>query len=298
MYEVLNEGKLIFDKENLFVLNLSLAIIMFGIALDIKIVDFKAIYQFPKAFIAGIISQSLILPWLTFLLVWAIGLPSGVALGMFLVAACPGGNISNFLTQWAKGNTALSISLTAFSTVFAILLTPLNFALLANAYEPAKLLYKSISLDFLDIFETVTLILGLPLLAGIFFNYKFPHVSRKASKIFKPVSILIFGAFVVIALKTNFESFLQYIHLVFFLVFVHQLIALMSGYFTAHGFDLELKDKKTLTIETGIQNSGLALILIFNYFEGIGSMAIIAAWWGIWHIVSGFIIASLFRRIS
>jgi bile acid:Na+ symporter, BASS family len=295
MYEALNEGKLIFNKDSLLILNVSLAIIMFGIALDIKIADFKAIIKFPKAFILGVIAQSLVLPILTLGLVFVLKLPSGVALGMFLVAACPGGNVSNFLTQWAKGNIALSISLTAFSTSFAIVLTPLVFSTLSLLYPPASDLYRSIQIDIYDIFETIILILGLPLLLGIGANSIFPKWSSKATKIFKPLSIVIFSAFVLIAFKTNFDAFLEFIPLIFILVFLHQLLALFSGFFVAKSFQLPFKDQKTLTIETGIQNSGLALVIIFNYFDGIGSMAIIAAWWGIWHILSGFLIASLFR---
>jgi bile acid:Na+ symporter, BASS family len=296
MYEALDKGQLIFDKDNLLILNLSLAIIMFGIALDIKVKDFKNIYLFPKSFLAGLIAQVMVLPLLTLGLVHALSLPASVALGMFLVASCPGGNISNFLTHWAKGNSALSISLTAFSTIFAVLITPLNFALLSSAYTPAQQLYKNISLDFFDIFETVTLILALPLIIGIFIQFKFPDLSTKASKVFKPLSILIFSSFVIIAIKTNANSFLEFIEIIFVLVFIHQLLALLAGLLMAKIFVLPYCDTKTLTIETGIQNSGLALIIIFNYFDGIGSMAIIAAWWGIWHIISGFLVASIFRK--
>ncbi|UJP63929.1 bile acid:sodium symporter family protein [Mongoliitalea daihaiensis] len=291
MKENLDTSVLNFNQDSLFLLNLSLAIIMFGVALDLKVSDFKYIGKNPKAFFVGIISQFFFLPFLTWILVQLIQVPPSVALGMFLVAACPGGNVSNFMTHLAKGNTALSVSLTAFSTAFSIFITPLNFALWASFYEPSSALLKSISLSYFEVFQTVALILGIPLMLGMYINTYYPTRAKRLSKILKPVSILIFAAFVVIAFLGNYNLFLQFIGLIFFWVLAHNLVALVAGFSLAKLARLPLADTKTLTIETGIQNSGLALVLIFTYFDGLGGMAIIAAWWGIWHIISGMSIA-------
>lgn len=298
MIDQLDQSSLNFDQDSLLLLNISLAIIMFGVALDLKVKDFKYIGQNPKAFFLGILSQFLFLPFLTLLLVWAIGPPPSVALGMFLVAACPGGNVSNFMTHLAKGNTALSVSLTAFSTAFSIFLTPFNFALWSGFYAPSSVLLREIALNYSDVFQTVALILGIPLIVGMYLNYKFPEWAIKTSRLLKPVSILIFAAFVIIAFIGNYDLFLTFIGLIFIWVFGHNLFALFSGFTLAKIGRLPLEDTKTLTIETGIQNSGLALVLIFTYFDGLGGMAIIAAWWGIWHIISGMSIAFIWKNFT
>jgi bile acid:Na+ symporter, BASS family len=298
MIEALDTSTLNFNQDSLFLLNISLAIIMFGVALDLKGSDFRYIFQNPKSFGLGILSQFFMLPLLTLIFINFIQPPPSVALGMFLVAACPGGNVSNFMTHLAKGNTALSVSLTAFSTAFSIFLTPFNFALWAGFYEPTATMLKEISLSYFEVFQTVALILGLPLMVGMYINGRYPNWAQKATKILKPLSILIFAGFVVIAFIGNYNLFLKFIGLIFLWVLGHNFIALFSGYSLSKIGKLSLADTKTLTIETGIQNSGLALVLIFTYFDGLGGMAIIAAWWGIWHIISGMSIATIWKNLS
>lgn len=292
----LDSIRLNFSSGDLVLLNLALALIMYGVALDLRWEDFRYLVKNPKSFFLGILAQFLLLPFLTWVMISLIHPPPSVAMGMFLVAACPGGNVSNFLTNLAKGNTALSVSLTAFSSVLAIVVTPLNFALWAGLYEPTSVLLRTISLDVLDVFYTVIIILGIPLLLGIATHQKAPRFGLRASKILKPLSILIFGAFVVVAFAGNIELFVQYIGAVFLWVLVHNFIALTAGFVTAKLGRLPLADVKTITIETGIQNSGLGLVLIFTYFEGLGGMAILTAWWGIWHLISGMAIASLWKK--
>jgi len=291
----LDSIQLNFSSSDLLLLNLALALIMYGVALDLRFEDFKYLAKNPKGFILGVFSQFLLLPFLTWCLVLIMKPPPSVALGMFLVAACPGGNVSNFLTSLAKGNTALSVSLTGFSSIICIISTPLNFALWAGLYAPTSNLLRDISLNYTEAFTTVALILGLPLILGILTHKYAPVFAEKASKILKPLSILIFTAFIVIAFAGNFDLFTKYISLIFLWVLAHNFVALGSGFLTGKIFKLPLADVKTMTIETGIQNSGLGLVLIFTYFDGLGGMAIITAWWGIWHLISGMTIASLWK---
>ncbi|RIW14612.1 bile acid:sodium symporter family protein [Algoriphagus lacus] len=291
----LDSIRLNFSQGDLLLLNLALALIMYGVALDLRWEDFRYLIKNPKGFFLGVFSQFVALPFLTWVLISLVQPPPSVALGMFLVAACPGGNVSNFLTNFAKGNTALSVSLTAFSSVLAIVVTPLNFALWAGFYEPTSLLLREISLDIQEVFFTVGIILGIPLILGIITHHKAPKFAEKASKVLKPLSILIFAAFVVLAFAGNFELFLKYIGVIFLWVLAHNFIALAAGFLTGKLGGLPLADVKTITIETGIQNSGLGLVLIFTYFEGLGGMAIITAWWGIWHLISGMTVASLWK---
>ncbi|WP_026951579.1 bile acid:sodium symporter family protein [Algoriphagus mannitolivorans] len=287
-----------FSPDDLFLLNFALALIMYGVALELSWKDFKYLAQNPKGFFLGIFSQFAALPLLTFVLVKWIDPPPSVALGMFMVAACPGGNVSNFLSAFAKGNTALSVSLTAFSTAFSIILTPLNFAFWAGLHAPSSLLLKEISLDISEVFFTIGIILGIPLILGLLTRQFQAKLADRLMKILQPLSILIFAAIIILAFLGNLELFLQIIGLIFLWVLSHNLLALSSGFFIAKAARLPRADVKTLTIETGIQNSGLGLVLIFTYFEGLGGMAIIAAWWGIWHLISGLTVASIWRKFT
>ena len=283
----IDEIRLNFDQGSLWILNICLAVIMFGIALNLETDDFKNVFRAPRAAIAGIVSQFVVLPVLTFLFILVVEPYPSFALGMILVASCPGGNISNFMTHLAKGNTALSISLTAVSTTAAILLTPLNLQLWGSLYEPTSSILREVDVSFIDVFNTVALILGLPLILGMIIRKVKPKPAQRISNWLKPVSMIIFIGFVVAALGANWNYFVEYIHLVILLVFVHNILGLSAGFYVARAFGLEYWNRKTLAIETGIQNSGLGLLLIFTFFDGLGGMAIIAAWWGIWHIISG-----------
>ncbi len=285
-----------FSPGSLWVLNLCLAIIMFGIALDIRLKDFKKVFIAPKATFVGLLLQFILLPATTFLLVWVIQPSPSIALGMMLVAACPGGNISNFMTHLSKGNTALSVSLTSIGTLLAIVMTPLNLQVWASMYPPTANILHEVSLDLWDVFITIAMLIGIPLLLGMTISNKYPIIAAKISKRVKPFSIFIFAIFVIVAFLKNVGAFLEFIHLVIVIVFIHNLTALLLGYNVARLFGLSPENRKTLALETGIQNSGLGLILIFGFFQGLGGMAIVAAWWGIWHIISGLAISTYWSR--
>ena len=285
-----------FDSESLFFLNLTLAVIMFGVALNITISDFLRIVKNPKSVLIGILSQFILLPAFTFLLVTIIQPLPSIALGMFLVAACPGGNISNFMTHYAKGNAALSVSLTAISTLLAIVMTPLNFQLWSGLYGPTSNLINTISLSPLEMVKVISLLLGVPLILGMLVQNYSPKFALKTAPIFKIGSILFFMALIILALSKNIDIFKKYIHYVFIIVLVHNILALILGYSVASIAGLSKRNRRTLAIETGIQNSGLGLLLIFSFFNGLGGMAILAAFWGIWHIVSGLTIAIFWSK--
>ncbi|HPR30795.1 MAG TPA: bile acid:sodium symporter family protein [Prolixibacteraceae bacterium] len=304
--EVLDHVRLNFNQGGLFVLNISLAFIMFGVALTIRINDFKKVILNPRPTIIGYISQFLLLPALTFLLVLVLRPTPSVALGMILVAACPGGNISNFLSVLAKGNAALSVTLTALATLSAIFLTPLNFAfwggIYVNYYNKLGGQYlRPLEIDPVQMFITVFIILGIPVIVGILFARYLPKITAKIVKPIKIFSVVFFVAMVAMMLKNNFGQFLDYIHIIFLIVLIHNALALGTGFTFASLLKLKRKDRRAISIETGIQNSGLALTLMFNPkifppdFE-LGGMAFVAAWWGIWHIISGLIMAFIWGR--
>jgi bile acid:Na+ symporter, BASS family len=290
--KVLDEIRLNFSPEGLHVLNITIAFIMFGVALGLKVENFVKVITNPKSVIAGVLSQFFLLPAMTFLLVLVINPSPSVALGMILVAACPGGNVSNFFSAMAKGNIELSVSLTGISSITAVVMTPFNFAFWATLYSTTSDLYMPITIDPLEMLRIVIILLGIPIFLGMFISAKFPKFTEKIIKPIKIFSILFFFAYIVIALGANFSYFLKFIHLILFIVLIHNGLALATGFGTAKLFRLNMRDTRTITIETGIQNSGLGLVLIFNplLFNGLGGMAFIAAWWGIWHILTGMAI--------
>jgi len=237
--------KINFDTEGLWILNIALAIIMFGVALSIKIDDFKLLIKKPKILFAGVFSQFFLLPALTFVAILIIKPHPSFALGMMMIAACPGGNISNFFSKMANGNAALSVSLTAFSTLICIVMTPFNLQFYGGLYEPTNTILKTVELDPFSLFKLVLLILGVPLILGMLTNIYFEETAKKIEKKLKPFSMIIFLALIVIAFYDNLDIFLNYIHLVAGLVIFHNIGAYFIGFYTAKIFGLEKRDSFT-----------------------------------------------------
>jgi len=289
--EVLDEIQLNFNQDSLLLMNICMGLVMFGVALEISLQDFKNVIRRPRAFIIGLVSQFLLLPAITFLLVLLIQPTASVALGMILIACCSGGNISNMLTVVAGGNAALSVSLTAVATLAAVVATPANFTLWGNFYLSTSTDLPSVSISFWQMLQTITLMVGLPLLLGMWFKEKYPKLNAKVRKPIRTASIVIFGIFVVSAFSANFQIFVAFIHFIILIVLLHNALAYGTGFVLGQAFNLPLADKKAIVLETGIQNAGIALVLIFNFFDGLGGMAIIAGWWGIWDILSGLMMA-------
>lgn len=296
MNQELDSIQLNFSSDNLWAVNITLAIIMFGVALDIKISDFTNLLKSPKPVIVGIISQFILIPVVTFFLILIVNPSPSIALGMMLVAACPGGNISNFMSKMAGGNTALSVSLTAFASVASLIMTPLNLSLWGNLYQPTSKIMQSVALNPFEVAKIVLLILGVPLALGMIVRYYYSNFAIKFSKILKPLSILIFLAFIVIAFFNNLDIFTSYIHYVIFLVIMHNFVLFVAGFYFAKVNKLSYNDQKTLSIETGIQNAGLGLMLVFTFFQGLGGMALLVAFWAIWDIFSGIIVAYFWSK--
>ena len=146
--------------------------------------------------------------------------------------------------------------------------------------------------------KTLLLILVFPLLLGLWLRKRFPRVIRQIEKFIRILSFIILAMFIGFALVDNKEVFINYIKYILLLVFLHNLLALVTGFFFAKIMKLESRDVRTITIETGIQNSGLGLLIIFTFFNGLGPMALITAWWGIWHLFSGVLTALIFQRFK
>ncbi len=295
------------NETGMNIINIVLAFVMFGVALGIKPRTFIDIIRKPQSVILGIICQLILLPALTFLLTitfknW---ISPMIALGMLLVASCPGGNISNFITSLSRGNTELSVSLTAFNTAACIFTTPLNFSFWGKMYlnfAEKRMLLPELEIPFWEIFKTIVILLGIPLLLGILCSQYLPKVAQKLKKPMQYLSVAFFILMVVLTFGNNIDAFMKCIKYIFLIVLVHNLLALGIGFGTGTLFKVPYKDRRTITIETGIQNSGLGLVLLFNtaIFDPVmwannGGMVVITAWWGVWHIISGLTLAYAWR---
>jgi len=226
-----------------------------------------------------------------------IGPIPSIALGMMLVAACPGGNLSNLMTYLANGNAAVSVSMTAVSTLAAIIMTPLNLSLWGSLNPATAEILRAVQLSPLDVFVTVFVILGIPLALGLTVARWKPRLVERVRKPFKVLTVVIFCGVVAAALGANWSIFLEVIGLVVFAVLLHNALALTLGYSAGRLARLPRRDTRAVAIEVGIQNSALGLVLVFNFFDGLGGMAIVVAWWGIWHIIAGLTVAAVWSRI-
>lgn len=309
IFQEIDQVELNFSSAGKQVLNATIAFIMFGIALELQVRDFLDLIKRPKSTLVGMLSQFFMMPALTFVFVIGIHklISPTIGMGMILVAACPGGNVSNFISSLAKGNIALSVSLTAVSSLGGIIMTPLNFAFWGALYlnfisSKQGQLVQDLSIDLWEVLQTISVILALPLALGMLMRHFQPQFTQRILVGVKRFSLFLFIGIIVAIFSSNFELFLQYIAYIFLIVLVHNALAFAAGYNLARAFRLSIQDRRTVSIETGIQNSGLALALLFNpaVFPddlALGGMAFIAAWWGVWHIVAGITLAGLWSGL-
>ncbi len=292
----LDAVRLNFSPESLIVLNVILAFVMFGVALDMRFSDFKRVTSAPRAVVIALLCQFVLLPATA----WAMGMllrpQASIALGLILVASCPGGNISNFMANLARGNTALSVTVTACSTLGAILFTPFNTAFWGGLNPDTEEVLQAVAISPLQMLAAIGVLLGIPAILGMTIAQRFPSFAARARKPFRIFALLAFAGFVAAALAVNWPYFLAYVDRVVFFVLILNALGFTIGYWAARFSGLPEADRRAVSIEVGIQNSGLGLVLVFNFFAGLGGMAIVAAWWGIWHVFAGLALAFRWRQ--
>ena len=287
-----------FNPASLQFLSLMLALVMFGVALDMRPDNFKQILRAPVAFGIGLFSQYVLLPAVAFTTTLALDTPASISLGILLVCTCPGGNVSNFFTHYSGGNAALSVSMSSVSTLACIVMTPLNFSFWATQREDTAALLQTIHIDPVAIMLQVLIILLLPCVLGMLLRHHRPQLADKLKRPCNIFSILLFIGFIGGGLAANWQIFMDYIGATFWIVVMVNAFALTAGYQFARLFGLGQAERKAVSFEVGIQNTGFGLILSFAFFSQLGGMALVNAWWGIWHLISGLVLASLWRRRS
>ncbi len=285
-----------FNPGTLVILNIVLGLIMFGIALDTTVDDFKVVARKPKPFVIAILAQLVVLPAVTFCLTLILPVTPSMALGMILVACCPPGNISQVLTHRSGGNVALSVSMTAVSNVIYIFMLPLSVAFWGSLHPTARTLLETVELNPWTMLLDIFLIIGLPFALGLLIRNRFEGFAMKVQPFVKWFSLLALVGFIVAALAGNWTFFVTFLGIIVLVVTIHDAVALAIGYSTAVIGGLGTRERKAMTFEVGIRNAGLGLGLVFTFFGGLGGMAIVAGWWGIWDIIAGLVVAGLWAR--
>lgn len=285
-----------FNPDQMLILNAAMAFLMFSVALDIRLEDFRRVVQFPKSIGVGILAQYLIFPLLTLAIIAIFKPPASVGLGMVLVSMCPSGNMTNFLSHFARANVALSVTLNAIIILSASFLTPAGFLFWSAFVPDSEAVRQSFEISFSQMVVIIIELIVAPLLLGMWLNEKQPEFVAKIRPWAQRISLIIFFSILVLALLGNKDNIVNFLGFVFVLVAVHNGIALAHGYALGRLFRLPELDCRTLAFETGIHNTALGLLLIFKFFGGLGGMALIAAWYGIWDLITGMSLAWYWKK--
>lgn len=295
----IDDVRIAFDSNSLTTLKIVVGAILFGIALDTPLSAFVAAAKRPVVIGIGVIAQFLFLPALTFVLTLALHVRGSVALGMILVACCPPGNVSNILTHRSRGDVALSVSMTSVGNLLAIVLMPLNFALWGGLHPTGgpilDRLGHQVNLSVGSMLGEIAFVILIPFAVGITIARLWPKAARAGHRVIGPVSFLALAGVIVVGVANNWDIFIHRLGVVLLAVFLHDALALLIGFAIARATRLPSESTKAMTFEVGIRNAGLGLLLVFTFFGGLGGMALVAAWWGIWDIIAGLALAQTWR---
>ena len=280
------------------VLSLVLATMVFSVALELQLDDFLRVARSPKAVVVGLIPQFILLPVATWAATLVLDLPPNVEAAMILVAACPGGSLSNVVTHFGRGNTALSVSISAVASLIALFATPFNFSWMVATNPATAGWLQTLNIDPSDIWISLFALLALPLALGLTLTRHLPDFSARIRKPLGNFSLIALLAFIVLGLIKERQLLTMGLLPTLGLVVAHNAIGLLMGWLTSGVMGLSTADRRAVTIEGGMQNAGLALGIIAVQFNADLGMVIIASLWGIWHIVSGMSLALFWRRLD
>ncbi len=301
--ERLDNLRIVLDPVGQIGVVLALMLVMFGVALGLRIRDFKNLLSMPWVFFGGIAAQVIALPLVTFLLIHLISPPPSVALGMIVVACCPGGAMSNLLTDLSRGDVAVSVALTATSSMLAALLTPASTLFWSHAYAPTAALLQSLDVNPLLFVGQTTLLLAIPLIAGMAVAARAPQLAEGIRRKMTLAGSAVLGCTIIYGIIYFFPVLWPAVGLLGSVTIMHNTAAFMTGAVVAGFLTRQTPVRRALTFEIGIQNSGLALIILLAQLKGVGGAAAIAAVWGVWHLIAGGVLAAAYavfdrKRIS
>lgn len=278
------------------ILSAVLATMVFSVALELRTEDFARVFRAPRAVVAGLVPQFVLLPVATWLATLVLDLPPNIEAAMILVACCPGGSLSNVVTHFGRGNTALSVSISAVAALMALLLTPLNFTWMVSTNPATAGWLRTLDIDASAIWWSLLALLAFPMVAGLMVTRRLPVLAERIRKPLANFSLLALLAFIVLGLVKERHLLTAQLLPQLAVVVLHNAAGLSLGWLAARAFGVDERDRRAITIEGGMQNSGLALGIIAVQFNAELGMVIVASLWGMWHIVSGMSLATLWRR--
>ncbi len=270
-------------------INPLLMIVMFGMGLTLKLDDFKLVLSRPLDVLIGFVAQYAIMPLIALLLVKIFNLPPELAVGVVLVGTCPGGTSSNVMTYLAKGDVALSVTITSFSTLFAPILTPFITKLLIGA---------TVEVDVMSMFISIVKVVIIPIGLGFIINKFFGKITEKLVKVLPLVSVTAIVTIVATVVSLNSAKLMTSGLLIIAIVILHNGLGYLIGFFAARVLGLNLSKQKTIAIEVGMQNSGLATSLAATAFAQYPLATIPGAIFSVWHNISGAILANFFATLK
>jgi len=271
---------------------------VYTVSLELRMEDFRYVARHPVAVGIGLLAQFVLLPAATLALTLVLDLPAPTEAAMMLVAACPGGALSNVVTAFGRGNLALSLSISAVSSLAALVLTPLNFTLMISANPETAAWARQIQVDPRDLVLSLVLLLAVPMSAAMLTTHRAPRVAAKIRKPLARLSGFALGAFIVASVAAQWQLFVIELGRTLPLVILHNGLGLLLGYLGSIAARLSVADRRAVVIEGGMQNSGLALGIIAAQFGSSLPMLAVAGLWGIWHAVSGGSLALLWRWLD
>ena len=263
---------------------------MLGVGLDLRWKDFKSLKSFKRSAIIGLLFQFALLPAIAYSVTRILQLPISVSLGFILLATCPGGNLSNFFAHASKGNAALSVGMSGISTILSIILTPLNFTFWGNLHPDSASILETIHIDPIETAKTIIWLTIIPSIVGMILAKQTPKLARILRK---PIKLFSVSTLVIMLIVT----FIQYPSILPYLIPTYPgVIAIAGGgmlfsYLLATKFHINEKDKRSISIEVGVQNTILGIALTFAFFNGLPGMVIVALVWTFWNITTGLLIS-------
>ncbi len=274
---------------------LALILVMFSVALGLRVDDFHFLVEKPLLFFGGVATQVLVLPLVTFALILILAPPASVALGMIVVACCPGGVVSNLMTYLSRGNVAVSVALTATSSMLAALLTPASILFWSHSYEPTSKLLKTLDVSPLIFLTQMTVLLALPLILGMTVAAKAPDVAARIRRRATLIGASALIGIVIYGIVYFIDILIPVLSVIGIVVLIHNAVAFTTGAFAGFVLSRRSATRRALTFEIGIQNSGLALVILLSQLKGLGGAAAVATLWGVWHLIAGSFVVGLFR---
>lgn len=277
---------------------LALMLVMFSVALGLRIDDFRFLLDKPLLFLGGVATQVLLLPMVTYLLIIFMAPPASIALGMIVVACCPGGAVSNLMTYLSRGNVAVSVALTGTSSILAAILTPASILFWSHAYVPTSTLLETLDVSpFLFLAQT-TFLLAVPLVLGMTVAAKAPDVAARIRRRATLLGSAVLVGVIIYGIAYFFDILFPVVSVLGLLVVIHNAVAFATGAMAGVVLSKVAATRRALTFEIGIQNAGLALVILLSQLKGLGGAAAIAAVWGVWDLIAGGLIVGLFRAID